>query len=133
MQERAKVLINDSWTSKSNDSLEHWFIVACISLFYGYYNGFWSWERRELCIPYNIRLSLRAHSFAVDWPVDSPLHYRINSFIIYWKSLSAEIFLVTYGVKVSKSSVHKHYSLIPPSINIYSLFYFVCRTKKKKK
>ena len=71
VQEMAKVLINDNKISNSIDSMEHCHNVACVSLFYRYYNGRCSHEIRGL-IPDNhiflrsTRTSLRAHPFVVD-------------------------------------------------------------------
>ena len=39
VHERAKLLINDNRVSNSIDSFEHRRNVACVSLFYRYYNG----------------------------------------------------------------------------------------------
>lgn len=129
VQERVKVLINDSRVSNSIDSLEHRRNVACVSLFYRYYNGRCSREIRGL-VPDNhiflrgTRTSRRAHPFVVDCPVNRTMHYRENSFFArtarLWNDLPAEVFPVSYDIGKFKSNVHKHYSLFPPSYNLFS-------------
>ena len=56
VQERAKVLINDNRVSNCIDSLEHRRNVACVSLFYRYYNGRCSQEIRSLVADNHIRM-----------------------------------------------------------------------------
>ena len=75
LQERAKVLVNIGGISNAIDSLIRRFNVACVSLFYGYNNGFWSGQKRGF-VPENhvflrnTRLSRRAHPFVVDLSLD---------------------------------------------------------------
>ena len=86
VQERVKVLINDSRVSNSIDTLEHCRHVACASLFYRYYNGRYTWEIRGLVAVNHIflrstRISRRAHTFVVDCPVNRTMHYRRKFFL----------------------------------------------------
>ena len=65
-------------------SLEHRCNVACVSLFYRYYNGFCANKIRSLIsenhvfLP-NTHLSRRTHPYVVDRPVNRILHYGNNS------------------------------------------------------
>ena len=78
---RLNVLINDSRVSNSFDWLEQRRNVACISLFYRYYNGRCSREIKGL-IPDNyillrsIHTSPRAYPFVVDYSVNRTMYYR---------------------------------------------------------
>ena len=107
MQERAKVLINDNRVSNSIDLLEHRRNVACVSLWYRYYNGRSSCEIREL-VPDNhmflrsTRTSRRAYPIVVDCAVNRTMHYRENSFLsrsaCLGNDLPAEILPVGYDI-----------------------------------
>ncbi|XP_065365379.1 uncharacterized protein LOC135958403 [Calliphora vicina] len=123
VQESAKVLNDHSRVSSSIDSLEHRRNVGCVSLFYRYYNDMCSAEIREL-VPETP--TARADQYVVDWTVDRISHYRENSFfnrnVCMWNKLPPEVFPVTFIIGKFKSNVHKHYSLYPPSHNLFSLY-----------
>ena len=83
VQERAKMLINNGRISKAIVSLKHSHNVACVLLFYCYYNGSYSNEKKELVLEYhvfksNICLSRWLHPFLTDWPMDCTLYYKQN-------------------------------------------------------
>ena len=85
VQELVKMLINDNRVSNSIDSLEHRCNVACVSLFYRYYNRKCSRQIRSLIADNQIflrstRTSRRAYPFVVDCAVNRTMHYRENSF-----------------------------------------------------
>ena len=70
-----RLLVNDGRVSKSINSLEHRCNVVCVSLFYCYYNGFYSCKIRTLVFENhvflgNTRLSGRTHRYVIDWPVN---------------------------------------------------------------
>ena len=101
-----KVLINDNRVSNSNDSLQHRRNVACVSLFYRYYNGRFSRELRGLIrdnhiFLYSARTSCRAHLFVVDSAVNRTMHYRGNLFFArLWNDLPAEVFPISYDISL---------------------------------
>ena len=128
VQEGTKVLTDDKWVSKSIDSLQHRLNVACVSMFYRYYNVRSSCEVKGLISDNHIflcstRTSRRAHSFVLDCAVNRTMHYRENSFFArtarLWNDLPAEVLPVVYDIDKFKSNVHKHYSLFPPSSNLF--------------
>ena len=128
VKENAEVLINDNRLSNSIDSLDHRRNVARVSLFYRYYNRRYSREIRGLVSGNHIFLrstctSRRAHPFVVDCAVNLKMHYRENSFgriDRLQNDLPAEVFPIGYDIDGFKSYVHKHYSLFPPSYNLFS-------------
>ena len=60
----------------------------------------------------------------IDYAVNRIMHYRENSFFArtarLWNDLLAEVFPVGYNIDEFKSDVYKHYSLFPPSHNLFS-------------
>ena len=72
----------DSRVPNAIDSVEYRCNLACVSLFYRYYNGFCSSKRGLICRIHvflcNIRLPWQAHSYVVDWLVDRTLSDRQN-------------------------------------------------------
>ena len=112
VEKRPQQLVNDGGVSDSIESLEDHCNVACISLYYRYYNGFCSSEIRFpvpenhifLC---NTRLSRSAQPYVVDWPVDCTLHYRQNSFFTLVSIHTVLSFLsITYFHSSKHNAIH---------------------------
>ena len=85
---RSKLPMIDWW------SLEYRCNLACVSLFYRYYNGFYSDKIRGLIHVNHLFLcntshSWLKHSYVVHWPVDRRVHDWQNSFssrTIIWEN-----------------------------------------------
>ena len=101
LQDCAKLPVNDGKVSNSIDSLN----LACVQSLFNRYcaiaNAFFSSKLwgfipvNHVCLC-NTRLSWKAHSYVVYWPVDVTWHERQNSFssstIRMWNSPCAEGF-----------------------------------------
>lgn len=117
IQERTKVLINDSTVPNTFGSLDHRFNMACVFLFYGYYNELCSSElgesvSRESCF------SKLYESFPESTSIPGKCIFQPNYLYVErpW-----EVFPLAYDINKFKYSIHRHYSLFPLSSNLFPL------------
>lgn len=112
-------------------SLEHRLNVACVSVFYCYYNGFCSGELENFT-SWIYDFLRRAHLFVVDWPIEWIIQYRENTFFIRtirkWNALSSVDFPATYDINKFKCKIHRHHTLLPALTYFPKINAMHCRT-----
>ena len=110
--------------SNSIDSLEHRCNLACVSLFYCYYNckitGLIAVNHVFLC---STRLSCQSHSYVVDWPVDRTLHDKQNSLsgrtIRMWNSPRAAV-AIFWFLRDGEGIKYRNIIIVITNLTFYS-------------